>query len=343
MRWLVRGDVDGFFGLALDNLVQLLLIDALCRIVLGMPPELLYGWLLQEGILREGRNGRIRWAHAHVFLVQCGDQVPPPYAAPDSEHTGDAAEATLFMDYLRKVSGGRAISLLGDAELLHMAAPPSSLVRTRSASISEDRSLMSHIWQLRPILLRINNLVFSHDGVQRAQERLSTTHSIQSNTNHTYGGLDHLVRAADHMLSKRPRVFWPRHLHLQVPHSVDRAPWVMPSGAVDVMLSTDTTRVRAYGDARGIKDARITERGAVRYALAPHRTYCATIAAATTPADSAGGMPWLKFTASRVKDVEEDAAGEWVFDHVELSEFHACNADAGCPAFPFQAALERHT
>ncbi len=28
MRWMVRGDIDGFFGLALDNLVQLLLIDS---------------------------------------------------------------------------------------------------------------------------------------------------------------------------------------------------------------------------------------------------------------------------------------------------------------------------
>jgi AGZA family xanthine/uracil permease-like MFS transporter len=44
--WLVRGDVDGFFGLALDNLVQLLLIDALCRGVIGMPPDLLYGRVL---------------------------------------------------------------------------------------------------------------------------------------------------------------------------------------------------------------------------------------------------------------------------------------------------------
>ena len=35
MRWFVRGDLDGFFGLALDNLVQLLLIDTLCRTVLG--------------------------------------------------------------------------------------------------------------------------------------------------------------------------------------------------------------------------------------------------------------------------------------------------------------------
>src|SRR6187455_1227648 len=46
MPWIVRGDIDGFFGLALDNLVQLLLIDSLCRFVLGFPPELVYGRVL---------------------------------------------------------------------------------------------------------------------------------------------------------------------------------------------------------------------------------------------------------------------------------------------------------
>src|SRR3954469_7120232 len=46
MKWLVRGDIDGFFGLALDNLVQLLLIESLCRFVLGFPPELIYGRVL---------------------------------------------------------------------------------------------------------------------------------------------------------------------------------------------------------------------------------------------------------------------------------------------------------
>ena len=45
-RWFVRGDLDGFFGLALDNLVQLLVIDALCRFVLGFEPELVYGRVL---------------------------------------------------------------------------------------------------------------------------------------------------------------------------------------------------------------------------------------------------------------------------------------------------------
>ena len=46
MRWFVRSDLDGFFGLALDNLVQLLLIDALCRFVLGLDADLVRGHIL---------------------------------------------------------------------------------------------------------------------------------------------------------------------------------------------------------------------------------------------------------------------------------------------------------
>ena len=45
-RWFVRGDLDGFFGLALDNLVQLLVIDALCRFVLGFDAALIQGTIL---------------------------------------------------------------------------------------------------------------------------------------------------------------------------------------------------------------------------------------------------------------------------------------------------------
>ena len=46
MSWFVRGDLDGFFGLAVDNLVQLLVINALCTHVLGFSAELLYGHVL---------------------------------------------------------------------------------------------------------------------------------------------------------------------------------------------------------------------------------------------------------------------------------------------------------
>lgn len=41
MRSIVRGDIDGFFGLALDNLIQLLLIHKLCIHVLQFPEDLL--------------------------------------------------------------------------------------------------------------------------------------------------------------------------------------------------------------------------------------------------------------------------------------------------------------
>ena len=51
MRWFVRGDVDGFFGLALDNLVQLLLINTLCLHVLHFPPQLLQRGLQVEAVV----------------------------------------------------------------------------------------------------------------------------------------------------------------------------------------------------------------------------------------------------------------------------------------------------
>jgi AGZA family xanthine/uracil permease-like MFS transporter len=45
-RWWVRGDLDGFLGLGLDNLIQILLIIALCRGVLGYPDPLIFGVIL---------------------------------------------------------------------------------------------------------------------------------------------------------------------------------------------------------------------------------------------------------------------------------------------------------
>ena len=45
-RWFVRQDLDGFFGLALDNLIQILVIVGLCQSVLQFPPILIYGRIL---------------------------------------------------------------------------------------------------------------------------------------------------------------------------------------------------------------------------------------------------------------------------------------------------------
>jgi len=49
--WFVRGDIDGFFGLFVDNLLQLMLIAVLCVNVCGMPGELVFGRILPGAAL----------------------------------------------------------------------------------------------------------------------------------------------------------------------------------------------------------------------------------------------------------------------------------------------------
>jgi AGZA family xanthine/uracil permease-like MFS transporter len=44
--WFVKGDLDGFFGLAIDNLVQVLVIVALCTQLCGFSSELVYTRML---------------------------------------------------------------------------------------------------------------------------------------------------------------------------------------------------------------------------------------------------------------------------------------------------------
>src|SRR5476651_492603 len=46
MKLFTRGDFDGFCAIALDNIVQLLLVPALCLNVVGLPPALVYGRIL---------------------------------------------------------------------------------------------------------------------------------------------------------------------------------------------------------------------------------------------------------------------------------------------------------
>lgn len=46
IHWFVRGDADGFAGLFVDNLLQLLLIAVLCPVLCGLPMELIIGRIL---------------------------------------------------------------------------------------------------------------------------------------------------------------------------------------------------------------------------------------------------------------------------------------------------------
>ncbi|MEZ4220799.1 MAG: hypothetical protein R3B13_07690 [Polyangiaceae bacterium] len=152
MRWMTRGDVDGFFGLALDNLVQLLLIDALCRTVLGFSPELIYGRVL-PGVAVSLLVGNIYYARqalrlarstgrtdvcalpygintvslfAHVFLVML-----PAKIAAESAGAADPARVA-WQAGLAATIGSGLIELSGAfvAERLRRITPRAALLST---------------------------------------------------------------------------------------------------------------------------------------------------------------------------------------------------------------------
>src|SRR5215467_8490816 len=152
MRWIVRGDIGGFFGLAIDNLVQLLLIDSLCRGVLGFPAELVYGRILPGAAIsvlvgnaayalqakrlaeRTGRSDVCALPYgintvslfAHVFLVM----LPAKLAA---EAAGAADPARLaWQAGLVACFGSGAIELLRStvSERVRRSTPRAALLST---------------------------------------------------------------------------------------------------------------------------------------------------------------------------------------------------------------------
>ena len=80
-QWFVRGDVDGFIGLGLDNLIQILLIIGLCQNVLGYPNELVFGTILPAtGISL--LIGNLAYAHQAYQLAKVerrSDRTALPY------------------------------------------------------------------------------------------------------------------------------------------------------------------------------------------------------------------------------------------------------------------------
>ncbi len=154
MGWFVRGDVDGFFGLALDNLVQLLLIDVLCRTVLGFDGALLYGRVLPGVAISllvgnlyyarqavrlgraEGRSDACALPYgintvslfAHVFLVML-----PAKLAAESAGAADPARVAWQAGLVATLGSG-AIEFGGAfvAERLRRVAPRAALLSTLS-------------------------------------------------------------------------------------------------------------------------------------------------------------------------------------------------------------------
>jgi adenine/guanine/hypoxanthine permease len=175
MRWFVRGDIDGFFGLALDNLVQLLLIGALCSGVLGFPPDLIYqtvlpavavsllvgnlfyAWQAHELALETRRTDVCALPYgintvsllAHVFLVMLPAKLDAMDKGPE------LASRIAWQAGLAACFGSGAIELVGAlfAGYLRKATPRAALLSTL-AGIALGFIAMSFLFRTfaRPII-----------------------------------------------------------------------------------------------------------------------------------------------------------------------------------------------
>ena len=69
MKRFVKGDIDGFLGLGLDNIVQILIIIGLCQGVLGFDNTLIYGTIL-PGVAVSFLVGNLLYARAALKLAR---------------------------------------------------------------------------------------------------------------------------------------------------------------------------------------------------------------------------------------------------------------------------------
>jgi AGZA family xanthine/uracil permease-like MFS transporter len=148
----VRGDVDGFFGLALDNLIQLLVIGSLCGGVLGFGPDLVlghilpgaavsvlvgnlfYAWQAKRLADRTGRDDVAALPYgintvslfAYVFLVM----LPAKLAAAAGGASPDQAARIAWQAGLLACFGSAVIEMAGAfiADLIRRATPRAALL-----------------------------------------------------------------------------------------------------------------------------------------------------------------------------------------------------------------------
>lgn len=145
----VRGDLDGFFGLMVDNLAQVLLIVALCKYQAGLPDELIFGRIL-PGVAISLIIGNLfyglqaHWVARRYRNVQCtalpyGINTPTVIAfalfimAPVYRETGDGQLAWKVGLLACLVSG--LIEFFGSfvAERLRRATPRAALLGVLAA------------------------------------------------------------------------------------------------------------------------------------------------------------------------------------------------------------------
>ncbi len=156
MSWFSRGEIDGFFGLVLDNLIQTLLIIGLCTGLLGFSQEIIlgsvlpgvavslllgnlaYSWMAKRLAEREGRQDVTALPYGintpSVFVLVFMVMLPVKLKALGAGLTPDQAAYTAWQAGLAACLGSALIECLGAflGSFLRSLAPRAAMLATLS-------------------------------------------------------------------------------------------------------------------------------------------------------------------------------------------------------------------
>jgi hypothetical protein len=142
---------------------------------------LLCQWLLERGLLKSDMTWDTDKADRdNVFVVQCGDQLDNGNGRETKatrstyKHIDTDLAVPLFMDYLNIVSKGRVVSILGNHEIMNMQNDQRYCMDEYCISLAErsrmfdySKGIMAFIMKRRHMMMRMNQLVFSHGGLTK--------------------------------------------------------------------------------------------------------------------------------------------------------------------------------
>lgn len=108
-----------------------------------------------------------------TFVVQCGDQVDQ--SRHDNVLNPDL-QTLMFTDYLQEISGGRFVNILGNHEWMNVLnitnyvhdQNAAVVAKAERAALFQYDGLLGRVLRRRSFLVRLNNALFSHAGVQFA-------------------------------------------------------------------------------------------------------------------------------------------------------------------------------
>jgi hypothetical protein len=146
----------------------------------------------------------ITWTGANnTYVVQCGDQIDSDRSEAPQTPQFDC-HVLLLTDYLARVSDGRFRSIIGNHEWMNvtknMKYVHADHARLDRASLFDYDGMCAAVLRRRHLLLRVNNVLFSHAGWPETPPGLQAEHTIDPGAT---APLDTFLKRANDELNDR--------------------------------------------------------------------------------------------------------------------------------------------